>query len=160
MADGRHVKASSVIGDSDWLTKAQAEMRGALGDGCEDELEPESDATALLGARLITASDIARALDSPCERCRRAEAAGKPRPDCRGIGCNRWSVRRARRWMRRSQCRQGPGESPCAARTGGVCACQVGVQLWPGGVWTTTLARLRDKFPDIADIVLVGRDDD
>lgn len=123
----------------------------------EDDESEADDASALLGAKLITAADIAKALDSPCERCRRAEAARKPQRDCRGIGCNRWSVRRARRWMRRSQCRQGPGEAPCSARTGGVCQCQVGVQLWPGGVWTTTLARLRDKFPDIADLVLVGR---
>jgi hypothetical protein len=122
--------------------------------------EPDGDdATALLGAKLITASHIARALDAPCERCRRAAAAGRPRRECSGIGCSRWSIRRARRWMRRSQCPQRSGAPPCPARSGGTCACQIGVQLWPGGAWITTLSRLRERFPDVADLVLVHQED-
>jgi hypothetical protein len=131
-----------------------------LGLDVDDEPDTNTDATALLTARLISASDVARALDAPCSRCRQAEREGKPRRQCRSLGCDRWSTRRARRLLRRSQCRQQPGDPPCPARLGGRCPCQLGMQLWPNGPWRTTLAALRDRLPGVADLVLVGRADD
>jgi len=140
---------------TDWLKRTEAELRGAIDD------EPDvDDATALLSARLISASDISRALDSPCARCRAAERAGQARKDCRSIGCDRWSTRRARRLLRRSQCRQQANDPPCAARAGGRCHCQLGWQLWAGGPWRTTIACLRDRLPGVADLLLLGRADD
>lgn len=131
-----------------------------LGVDGEHDDEDASPAAGLIAAKLITARAIARALDSPCARCRRAEREGTPRRDCNVVGCDRWSTRRARRWMRRSQCLQRPGDPPCPARTGGRCACQVGFQLSTGGQWATTLQRLRDRAPDLSDVMLIDRDDD
>lgn len=127
----------------------------------DDDLDDEPDAAAALRrAKLISAHAIARALDSPCERCVRAEQEGTSRRDCRRLGCDRWSTRRARRWLRRAQCVHQGDSPPCPARTGGRCHCQIGLQLWPGGPWHTTLARLRDRFPDLADVLLVAQGDD
>jgi len=134
-----------------------------LGLDLGDEPERDDDAPAgvegLRSAKLITAAMIARVLDSPCAKCAQAEQRGLPRKPCRALGCDRWSTRRARRWMRRSQCPSRPGAPPCPARSGGACSCQVGFRLAAGGQWCTTLPRLRDRFPDLLDLALVAQAD-
>jgi hypothetical protein len=117
-------------------------------------------AEQLRTAKLISAAMIAKVLDSPCAKCVRAKQEGTDRHDCRTLGCDRWSTRRARRWLRRSQCVQQHGDPPCPARTGGRCHCQVGFRLAAGGPWCTTMARLRDRFPDLLDLVLVAQADE
>jgi hypothetical protein len=135
-----------------------------LGVSFDPDPDPEEDspvdAQALRSAKLISAAMIAKVLDAPCTKCARAEQDGTPRKGCRVLGCDRWSTRRARRWMRRSQCSQHPGAPACPARTGGGCSCTVGFRLAAGGAWCTTLARLRDKFPDLLDLVLVAQADE
>jgi hypothetical protein len=134
---------------AEWLAPARDEF-----------VARDAEPTLLLGSKLISAAVIARVLDSPCALCRRAEAARQPRPACHALGCDRWSTRRARRWMRRSQCSQRPGEPECPARHGASCECQVGFRLAVGGPWCTTLGRLRTKFPDLADLILMAQSDD
>lgn len=143
----------SVLGQN-WVERAldaEAERRGAV----------EPDVTELLGAKLISAAVIAKLLDSPCPRCARRQREGLPRLSCQALGCDRWSTRRARRWLRRSQCPPSAPDAPqCRARSGGSCACQVGFRLAAQGQWCTTITRLRDRFPDLCDLLLLAREED
>ncbi len=68
--------------------------------------------------KLLTSADIARALSSESDR---------------------WTTRRARKWLRRSQ---------------------AGFQLGPRGPWVTTRQRLRERFPDVLDLVLLQVEED
>lgn len=154
MAHGRDGNGSFTETGAEWLKRTQAEQCGTIDD------EPDVDPTALLSARLISASDLARAMDNPCKRCQAAELAGQPRRQCNSIACDRWSTRRARRLLRRSQCRQQAGDPRCPARDGQRCHCQLGWQLWAGGPWRTTIACLRDRLPGVADLVLLERAED
>lgn len=83
-----------------------------LGNGAASPLD------VLRTKKLLTSADIARALNSPTDR---------------------WTTRRARKWLRRSGS---------------------GFQLAPRGPWVTTRQRLRERFPDVLDIVLLQADDD
>jgi hypothetical protein len=52
---------------------------------------------------------------------------------------DRWTTRRARKWLRKSG---------------------AGFQLSPRGPWTTTRQRLRERFGDVLDVVLIQLDED
>lgn len=51
----------------------------------------------------------------------------------------RWSTRRAREWLQKSG---------------------AGFQLSPRGPWVTTRQRLRDRFPDVLDLILTQLSED